>query len=466
MLDDDGDVPLSLRADVTAVVYGDAACGDTCAKRISGQLRKYGRFASLCAEILDGEASWPRPHLWMPALRSQLPVWGLLARAGYPAEEPSDAAWLQLFPRLISAVKGWWNNQCRLLDDSGGKYYAEKPGFARFLKQVKLWPSLPMQVEMLLTAAFALRVGLEVDLPMRRFKSEPCVVGLQLEVVALAADYFVELAAMVAGNTTDDLSRKPGVLGTLVAFERMRMSSWHGIASYLPQRHVAVFAGAHSGTVLLYYMQTWPEATVHAFEADPFLFRNLKRNLKKNPNTRLTLTEAALSARDRQWLTLRTRNGVGSQSTLWESTDFARSYWPEIMQSLAEGSRFTVRTVAIGPWAKKHGVHKLDLIYLDIECSEMSALRGARELLSNVTVIHIEVQTVATCKDAPLWPEVRRFLRSRGFRPLFVPPQPWRPIMDIVAIRDPWKGGMIGNDLVGFARHQRFSPLAGARSLC
>ena len=55
--------------------------------------------------------------------------------------------------------------------------------------------------------------------------------------------------------------------------------SRHSIKQFLPKNPVIVEAGAHIGRDTLKMHAIWPQATIHAFEPVPPLFKQLKKNL-------------------------------------------------------------------------------------------------------------------------------------------------------------------------------------------
>ena len=62
---------------------------------------------------------------------------------------------------------------------------------------------------------------------------------------------------------------------------------------------------------------------------------------------------------------------------------------------------------------KDFKIHKL---VLDTQGSELSILKGAGELLNNVTSIECEVEFVELYKNQPLYEEVTAYLKKYGFR--------------------------------------------------
>jgi FkbM family methyltransferase len=58
----------------------------------------------------------------------------------------------------------------------------------------------------------------------------------------------------------------------------------------------------------------------------------------------------------------------------------------------------------------------IDLLWMDIQGAELLALSGLGPAITQVRLIHLEVEFIEIYSGQPLWCDVRRFLRSHGFR--------------------------------------------------
>lgn len=74
-----------------------------------------------------------------------------------------------------------------------------------------------------------------------------------------------------------------------------------------------------------------------------------------------------------------------------------------------------VDLTTLDAWAAEAGVHRVDLIKLDTQGSELDILRGAQRLLGSVRVLEIEVELNPVYQGQPLFGDVDRFLREHGF---------------------------------------------------
>jgi protein O-GlcNAc transferase len=126
--------------------------------------------------------------------------------------------------------------------------------------------------------------------------------------------------------------------------------------------------------------------------------------------------------RDQNWTMLPYLVGDGSRRTFFE-TDFGLTsslYEPDLdvmrnFVGLAEHCRVvstrevetvTLDSVVDGP---------VDLLKMDVQGAELDVLRGSERSLSDVLAIHTEVEFVPIYRSQPLFDDVFRFLRRRGF---------------------------------------------------
>jgi FkbM family methyltransferase len=126
--------------------------------------------------------------------------------------------------------------------------------------------------------------------------------------------------------------------------------------------------------------------------------------------------------RDEPWAMLPHLVGDGSPRTFYE-TSFGPSsslYEPDLdvmsdFVGLAESctvvSTREVATVTLDSVVED----QVDFLKMDVQGAELDVLRGAERVLSDVLVIHAEVEFVPIYRNQPLFDDVFRFLRQRGF---------------------------------------------------
>lgn len=62
------------------------------------------------------------------------------------------------------------------------------------------------------------------------------------------------------------------------------------------------------------------------------------------------------------------------------------------------------------------GVKEVDLLWMDIQGAELSALKGMGDMLKDVSLIHSEVEFIEMYEGQPLFWEVKNYLNQQGFK--------------------------------------------------
>jgi len=422
-------VSRELLVEVVGTVYGEWPCDRTCLETLSRRLQQTKNpIAALCGKALLGQAK-PSMRLdempWLEILSSNLPVWRLFwsRRVGADSGERLDEVAhsllaiyeRHLLPRMRSAVekkKGW-------------KTGPAAP-FRSLIRHFRELTDEIMIAEWFLSVAGALRLG-----KMMHSLSSP--EGPSVDIVYRASDWFLVQGQKLLTNRTGNI---PEWLLQLLAYnEEVRIEGFGLWPQLLPEDATGAFAGANDGIVARVVAETMPKARIFAFEADPYIYRKFEKNIEYwKPDPKLFIPQfAALHKEHGLTIDIHTRDGMGAQSTIFATNDRFKEEWPWV----EFGSTAKVKAVALEPHLRERGVNRLDFIFLDVECAELWALQGARSLLSNITLLHLEVTNDAVCDGGPLWSDFERWLNRRGFRTIVVPQKPWAIRMDITAVRWP-----------------------------
>lgn len=165
--------------------------------------------------------------------------------------------------------------------------------------------------------------------------------------------------------------------------------------------------GANNGQFAAVIFDRWPDACVHSFEPQKQLWRRIHEFAAiNNLQDRLFPQWAAIGARAGEQYLYQNRSPV-SASLIRE-----------------KAARRTIRRVVKVPvmtldeYAEKHGIDQVDILKIDVEGSEIDALRGADHVLKHVRILFVEVHPpFSTFSDAA------RFLTGKGFKHIY-PTQP------------------------------------------
>ena len=119
----------------------------------------------------------------------------------------------------------------------------------------------------------------------------------------------------------------------------------------------------------------------HCFEPSLATYRELERNLHRQPNVRLLpfgLTDIECTA------TLHSHAGGSKEASLVKRD---MSHW-----GIAQSQTETVRLRRLDEYCREAGVDRIDLLKLDIEGHELKALQGAARMLEQGRIRHIQFE--------------------------------------------------------------------------
>jgi FkbM family methyltransferase len=101
-------------------------------------------------------------------------------------------------------------------------------------------------------------------------------------------------------------------------------------------------------------------------------------------------------------------------SSLYPPDRRAVRRYPELWRHEPRGTQSIV-TSTLDSWARSAGVDSIDALKVDVQGAELDVLRGAEHQLGSVRVIEAEVEFQELYEGQPLFNDVDRFLRDRGF---------------------------------------------------
>lgn len=171
------------------------------------------------------------------------------------------------------------------------------------------------------------------------------------------------------------------------------------------ERPTIVDGGANRGDTVARLRALFPDATIHAFEAIEALARNIRARFESD--RALVVHAAALAA----------EGGVARFHRL--AADVTSSLLtPSALKRRYHGARVDVAasdevvTLALADVLDR----PIDVLKLDLQGSELAALRGLRERIADVRVVLTEVEFAPLYDGQPLFGDVDAHLRGAGFR--------------------------------------------------
>jgi FkbM family methyltransferase len=165
--------------------------------------------------------------------------------------------------------------------------------------------------------------------------------------------------------------------------------------------------GANAGIYSLAALAIQPDATVHAFEPTPEIAARLRATAKLNRLDQLYVHEEAVFSKNGQASLKRFRGELGTN----EGMNF-------ISQDIGESGVERVQTVCLDGFCQDHSIDYIDLMKIDIQGHEHSALKGAERLIrsGHIGIIFLELNWAQSAGAACPATESIRLLEQAGYR--------------------------------------------------
>lgn len=187
------------------------------------------------------------------------------------------------------------------------------------------------------------------------------------------------------------------------------------LANHLKPDAVIVEAGAFTGKDTQKLAQISAEYSVHAFEPEPTIFKELERNTREIVNIKrynLALSNTQGTALFHKAYNPKKPDMPCQAGSLLAPKD--RLLHSPIIYT----ETIPVETITLDSWSKAYNVEHVDFLWLDLQGHELSALQGATSLLKTVSLLYIELNFINAYENQPEHSTVITWICQQGFTPL------------------------------------------------
>lgn len=239
--------------------------------------------------------------------------------------------------------------------------------------------------------------------------------------IARALNRVVLVARRAAGHGPETQCRRGGIDWALDLDEGIDLSIYllgayepRILRAYTPLLRpgdTVLDIGANIGAHTLHFARlVGPTGSVHAFEPTDFAFAKLRRNLSLNP--------ACASRVNAQQAFLVAGHGDGPPKTAYASWPVSRATDDVDPMHLGRSMPISGASVITGDdYCTAQGIHRIDLIKIDVDGHEFSVLQGLRHTLARLRPkILIELAPFVFDQVSPrAFEELISFLRVLGY---------------------------------------------------
>jgi FkbM family methyltransferase len=158
-----------------------------------------------------------------------------------------------------------------------------------------------------------------------------------------------------------------------------------------------------------FWQQLSPHVTLYGFDPDPAECERLRATYK---DSNVHLVPLALAEEPGERTLYLTREMACS--SLYRPDPALTAGFPELACAAEVGTSKIVVTT-LDAWSAANAVSGIDFIKLDTQGAELDVLRGGERTLASVRALEVEVEFNPIYVGQPLFGDVDRFLRDRGF---------------------------------------------------
>lgn len=167
--------------------------------------------------------------------------------------------------------------------------------------------------------------------------------------------------------------------------------------------------GANRGDTAIKYSTLFDQAKVYAFEPFPETFEKLLNNIKDYEK----IVPGQYAIADKKGQAVLFSNFNEDTNSLLPSDKIGLSS----DQQVKNKSSITVQTETIDSFCRNNNIQQIDILKMDIQGSELAALKGAVDLLEKrkIKLIYTETYFKQQYLGQPLFHDISSFLYSYGY---------------------------------------------------
>jgi FkbM family methyltransferase len=183
--------------------------------------------------------------------------------------------------------------------------------------------------------------------------------------------------------------------------------------------------GAHRGYDVLELMEFWPEATIYAFEADPFNYEICKKRFEDNSNVHVihaAVTDVTGPVTFNRFYDLesipddQTFVGDGLQNTGQGSLLKSGVGMTEIFKVKDVVEEIEVDGICLKDFCEVENIESIDALFMDVQGVEMQVLQGCGDMLPTVKSAALEWSSKYVMYEGETdFVFIKHFLEQSGF---------------------------------------------------
>ena len=181
--------------------------------------------------------------------------------------------------------------------------------------------------------------------------------------------------------------------------------------------------GACEGEDSIRYSKLFPQSNIFTFEPVPQNLERIKINIDKFQKKNISVFPYALSDRtgvSKFYISSGTPKGEEKNAN-WDFGNKSSSLLQpdkhiDLVKFIEFNKEIEVNTITLDAFCYQNHIANIDFIHIDAQGAELLILTGAREMMSSIKAIYLEVSNVTLYKDQPLSGDIEKFMIENNFK--------------------------------------------------
>lgn len=178
------------------------------------------------------------------------------------------------------------------------------------------------------------------------------------------------------------------------------------IKDRISEPEVILELGSRDAIQSIEFSIIFPKAKIFTFECNPPCIQKCLDNIVNFKNIEIIPKAVSDKNGKTNFYPVITNIGAGSL--------FKASGKYDVVEKLPQ-KKIEVETTRIDTWARKRGINKIDLCWMDLQGAEYEALEGMGDLISNIQAMFVEVELREIYKGQKLFEDIKEILKKKGF---------------------------------------------------
>lgn len=179
----------------------------------------------------------------------------------------------------------------------------------------------------------------------------------------------------------------------------------------LPRKiNTIIEIGARDCAETIAFSKYFPDAKILTFECNPYTLKICRERVEDNKN--IHLVEKAIGDYTGE---IDFFSSIPTQNHEWNPGASSIYKVNRNLVTDIQQQKVTVPITTLKEILLEHKISSVDLLWMDIQGAELSALKGAGEYLNTIALIHSEVEFMNMYEGQPLFKDIELFLQENGF---------------------------------------------------